>query len=658
MPAPTSDPEATRTPCATCSRSGKSPLPRAELLVGQWATEAPRVREERQLALGRVHVVGEHGAGPDKTVTVVGVDVVLGLGEERCDGSHLRRVLVDVRGEARAGDVLHDRPAGVQQVVGGRVREARCHGIPRAAAAVPAAGQRGRLLVGALGGAEQCRGKRAVADDEARRDAEADPGRLREQRLDRRREVRAEDERGRGSGRHETLHELRRNVHGVARVGEPGLLRQGAAVEPFEQRHPEGADDSNLGVVDVRVDEAGQQDATTEVDDRLVAVAGCDVGVGTAFPDDAAPDQQPGVLVRAEPDARRLGAPRRVEHGGPVERHEVSSFFWCSLERARPARAATLTAMVDGSLPRMPGRPIGDVIRAMVSAECPSAARSFSKRLHFADEPMSPMGPRRSGAQGHVAERGVLGVVVGHDEHVAARRHQTQHHLWNRRMVHVDAGDGVVETDQPTRLDRVAARVDEMQLEVVAGQDAGELEPDVADPEDRHGGHHGQRFEEQLDVAPAALAPVGGVGLVAEPYRHRLGCDRVRPRASAGRAREPWPRGCRRRPCPSCRAAETTILVPASRGACPRTLATVTRTPASRSVRRRSTARNQFTAAPQPARCSRSTGRPACRPAAARPWRRVPTPAASQEPSRRAGPGRRRGRRCSPRARPRRGSRT
>ena len=96
--------------------------------------------------------------------------------------------------------------------------------------------------------------------------------------------------------------------------------------------------------------------------------------------------------------------------------------------------------------------------------------------------------------------------------------------------------------------------------------------------------HHGQRLEQQGDLAAAALAAVVGARLVGEAEDELLGRVGSARRASPGPGRRPSPRGCRRRRCPTTPPPTTTILAPASRGACPRTSATVTSTPASRSL--------------------------------------------------------------------------
>ena len=153
MPAPTSVPSATRTPCARCRASGNSPLPSAALLVGQCATVAAGRPSTASSAVGRVHVVRQHAARPDQPVPVVGVDVV--AAEQFRHGGDLARVLVDVRGEQRTRHVGEQRAAGGEQLVAAREREARRHGVAGAARAVPALGQGEPLGVRAVGRREQ-----------------------------------------------------------------------------------------------------------------------------------------------------------------------------------------------------------------------------------------------------------------------------------------------------------------------------------------------------------------------------------------------------------------------------------------------------------------------------------------------------------------------
>ena len=98
-----------------------------------------------------------------------------------------------------------------------------------------------------------------------------------------------------------------------------------------------------------------------------------------------------------------------------------------------------------------------------------------------------------AGAQRGVAQRDVLGVVVGHDQHVGAARQ-----LGRARARAAPARGGRAPRPprrpsdaEPLAAELVGAGVDQVQLEVVPGQDPGQLEPDVADAEDRDGRHDG-----------------------------------------------------------------------------------------------------------------------------------------------------------------------
>ena len=57
-----------------CSRSGKSPEPRAELLLGQCATLAYGGSQGGELGRRRMDVVREAPTGAEEAVVVVGVE--------------------------------------------------------------------------------------------------------------------------------------------------------------------------------------------------------------------------------------------------------------------------------------------------------------------------------------------------------------------------------------------------------------------------------------------------------------------------------------------------------------------------------------------------------------------------------------------------------
>ena len=161
----------------------------------------------------------------------------------------------------------------------------------------------------------------------------------------------------------------------------------------------------------------------------------------------------------------------------------------------------------------MSGSPIGVVMRASAASSWPSAASLRANRLHFTADPINPIDPRCAAAQGGVAERGVLGVVVRHDQHVAARGQLAEHQLRHHGVVAVHPRHGVLDHD-PVEL--AGPRVDQVQLDVVASQHQRQLGADVPDPEDRDRGHRPQRLEQQRDLAAAALHAVLGRGPVGE----------------------------------------------------------------------------------------------------------------------------------------------
>ena len=156
-----------------------------------------------------------------------------------------------------------------------------------------------------------------------------------------------------------------------------------------------------------------------------------------------------------------------------------------------------------------PGRPMGVWTRSTTSCCVPVGEqpgpepRPLRRRADQADRPevVEP--------HGGVDEGDVLGVVVGHHQHVGARRQLGEHELGqHRHRVDVHGGDGIGQRAQRLGVQVLGAGVDQVQVEVVAGQDAGELEADVADAEDRHARHDGQRLEQHGDLAAAALHAV------------------------------------------------------------------------------------------------------------------------------------------------------
>ena len=114
--------------------------------------------------------------------------------------------------------------------------------------------------------------------------------------------------------------------------------------------------------MDVGVDEARHEHAARQPGDRLAGVLGAQRGEGAPGADDAVADQQGADLGDRVGRVARERVARRVDDRPGVQGHVVTL-----LGRFCSKSAATATAMTAGSLPVIPGRPIGQVIRAIAA---------------------------------------------------------------------------------------------------------------------------------------------------------------------------------------------------------------------------------------------------------------------------------------------------
>ena len=501
-----------------------------------------------------MHVVRQHAAWPEQPAPVVGVGVVRVLREQPAHGVDLGAVLVDVRGEQRAVDVAEHRRARLQHRLAGGQREPRRDGVAQPILAVPPRRERDRVGVRLLRGGQQLGAQQPVADDEPGADPQPDRRRPLEELVDRGREVRTEHERGRRPRTQQPVDELRGHRPRVVGRGHPGLLRQRALRQPVEQRHAEAADHPHLREVHVGVDQAGQQHATGQVDHLVVRSCRPHPGERPAVDDGPRGDGDAAVVLGAQPATgeRRV---RGVEDGRAVDRHETtcsarSRCVVVPLEPHHQVRRHTdrdRRRVLPGDLRQAdrrgdPGQRRGPVpLRGQLLLEPPPLRR----RPDQPDRAQVPAPQRR------VAQRGVLGVVVGHDQHVAAGGQLAEHQLGHHRVVEVHPGQGVRGgRREPLRVDLGGAGVDQVQLQVVPGQDPGQLEADVPHPEDRDGGHRAQRLEQQRHLAAAALHAVPRRRPLGEAGRLGLRFAPATP-AARGPAAPRLPRGCRRRSCPS-----------------------------------------------------------------------------------------------------------
>ena len=321
-------------------------------------------------------------------------------------------------------------------------------------------------------------------------------------------------------------------------VGEPRLLGQRALLQPVEQRHAEPADRPDLREVHVGVDEAGQHQPLAQVDDL---VAGCR---GTASANGSRATITPSSTTRARsvlgpqpPSGER--AVRGVEEGAAEDRHRRRGRSRARRRRGarrprrRRSRPAPCSAVSPGSADRRvgSGRPgLGGVpgrqqLRSGTAPTWPTtrSARSaprWSARIAASQIARSsawswvststwvPGGSSASTSSGSTGTGCTCTAATASSSGASALRR---------------AGLG--------------PRVDQVQVEVVPGQDPGQLEPDVADPEDRHGRYDGAAARAARSPLPRSTARRAGHGALSE----RCAVERLRgdrhPTTSRSRAR-------------------------------------------------------------------------------------------------------------------------
>ena len=172
-------------------------------------------------------------------------------------------------------------------------------------------------------------------------------------------------------------------------VGEGLLGREDMAFEPLHELLAVRGDALDLRIMDMRVDEAGDDQAVERLDSDVGERVG-EIGMRAAGEDQAVLHHEQAVLEMAD----RLGAGdgRIVGNAQDLAAEGLHAAFL-----SMSSCASVAIAITSGSLPVMPGRPIGQVRRA---ASTPSVASRDRKRARLVCEPISPT--KRAGA----AERG------------------------------------------------------------------------------------------------------------------------------------------------------------------------------------------------------------------------------------------------------------
>ena len=115
------------------------------------------------------------------------------------------------------------------------------------------------------------------------------------------------------------VQELAGDRAGVTGVGEPGLLGERVGVQPVEQTPAHAADDAHLGIVDVGVHEAGEEEARPEVHDLRGRRPRPRLAEAPGAHDAAVLDEEaPSSIARRAP-ANDERTPRGVEERRPQE---------------------------------------------------------------------------------------------------------------------------------------------------------------------------------------------------------------------------------------------------------------------------------------------------------------------------------------------------
>ncbi len=201
--------------------------------------------------------MAEQRARTEQAVVVVDVEVVEALREQFRDPRDLVELLGDVALAPGVGILGEKRPGQLELLGRAGHREARRDRVAEAAAAAPAFDQRARIVVAAPRRIEQCFGRVTIHQ----RLAGVHPqlaclGGL-EERVDRLRVDGAIDRGRRRPVRQARVEEQVGDAARVRVIGELALGGERVVVEPVDQPLAAGADDLGLRIMDVRVDEAG-----------------------------------------------------------------------------------------------------------------------------------------------------------------------------------------------------------------------------------------------------------------------------------------------------------------------------------------------------------------------------------------------------------------
>src|SRR5215216_5865581 len=258
---------------------------------------------------------------------------------------------------------------------------------------------------------------------------------------------------------------------------------------------------------------------------------------------------------------------------------------------SRPA--ATLTAIVAGSLPVVSANPMGVRIRAIVDGSWPPSASIRWNRAHFPAEPISPIEPRsppRRMASHSAASSAWSWVMIstwvpgGSSPRTISGSSGTR---WTWRFA--TASDSGASRSSVSCSGRLSTRCSWRSCRTRMRASSN---PTWPTPKMATAGTTGSGSSSTVTVPPQHWTPCSTGALSDSAVSNSTGF--APGSASSSRARSTATASTLPPPIdPHVSRTPTTSLAPASRGACPRTDATVTSTPGSRRARRRATALNQ-----------------------------------------------------------------
>ena len=292
--------------------------------------------------------MAEYRIRPDQTDALIDVEIVARLRIERFRQSDLGCVLAKVRLHMRIAKFARQSPRRFQLRRRRGDGETRRDGIAEAAPSVPFRQKRLAFIIAALWIVGQTGRRIAVHHDFAGDHAGVSALGLREKGLGRFGSYGAIDHRGRGAMPSQFIEKEAGDRGGVRGVRELLLLDESVFLQPLQKLRAVGGDDPGLRVMDMRVDESGQNQPTPIiVDDGVGRRVGEHVGSIADRDDPPSLHFKSAVFniaIRRDPSAARR-IPERKEPTANDARHVRISFSRSKAMRSISASAVAISAL-------------------------------------------------------------------------------------------------------------------------------------------------------------------------------------------------------------------------------------------------------------------------------------------------------------------------